>query len=40
MDKANLLMNNLKEVFPNIEILENKDKLTRLENFDVYIIFI
>jgi len=35
IDKANLLINSLRGVFPNIQILENKDKLTRLENFDV-----
>ena len=27
----------MKEQFPNVEIVENEDKLTKLESFEVYI---
>lgn len=40
VEKFSFISNLFKEVFPNIEINENVDKLSRLEMFEVFQYFI
>ncbi|CAK82754.1 unnamed protein product (macronuclear) [Paramecium tetraurelia] len=37
IEKKEYVTNILKELFPNVEIVENEDKTDKLENFEVYI---
>ncbi|CAD8213409.1 unnamed protein product [Paramecium octaurelia] len=37
IEKTEYVTNILKELFPNVEIIENEDKTDKLENFEVYI---
>ncbi|CAD8121377.1 unnamed protein product [Paramecium sonneborni] len=37
IEKTEYITNLFKELFPNVEIIENEDKIDKLENFEVYI---